>query len=71
MTTVNLPDELVNDAKRHAKVENRSVPKQIAHCYKIGRIAQDNPDLPYEFIRDILIGMDEAKRGKLTEFKFD
>lgn len=71
MTTVKLSDALVNEAKRYAKAQSRSVPKQIEHWAKIGRIAEDNPDLPYEFIQDILIGLEEEADGKLTEFQFD
>ncbi|PQQ34980.1 hypothetical protein CE143_10055 [Photorhabdus luminescens] len=29
--------------------------KQIEHWTKIGRIAEDNPDLPYSFILDSLL----------------
>lgn len=59
MTTINLSDDLVKKAKKYANVYSRSTPKQIEHWAKIGRIAEDNPDLPYEFIKDILLAMDE------------
>ncbi len=59
MTTVNLSDELVEKAKQYASVYSRSTPKQIEYWAKIGKVAEENPDLPYEFIRDILLAMDE------------
>lgn len=31
----------------------------------IKRIAKENPDLPYSFIQDALISMEEIKRGKI------
>ena len=58
-TTIKLPDELIADARRYGKIYSRSAPKQIEFWVKIGKIAEENPDLPYEFIRDILIAMDE------------
>lgn len=59
MTTVNLSDELVNQAKRYAKIESRSVPKQIEYWARIGRAARDNPDLPVPFIMDMLESIDD------------
>ena len=58
-TTIKLPDQLIADARRYGKIYSRSAPKQIEFWSKIGRIAEDNPDLPYEFIKDILIAQDE------------
>jgi hypothetical protein len=69
MTTVKLSDELVNEAKRYAAVYSRSVPKQIEHWSKIGKIAEENPDLPYDFIQDILFGLADEESGHLIEFK--
>ena len=40
------------------------VPKQIEHWVKIGRIAEENPDLPYNFIKDILLSLEEEKTEK-------
>ena len=33
----------------------------------IKRIAKENPDLPYSFIQDTLISMEEIKRGKIKK----
>lgn len=59
MTTINLSDELVEEAKRYASVYSRSTPKQIEYWAKIGKIAEENPDLPYDFIKDVLLAMEE------------
>ncbi len=56
---VKLPSEIVADAKKYAAVNNRSIPKQLTHWAEIGQIAEDNPDLPYQLIRDILIAKSE------------
>ncbi len=68
---VHLSDQLVNDARRHAKGNGRSLSKQIEHWSRIGKIVEENPDLPYSFIRDILLGREAVKRGEVTEFRFD
>ena len=59
MTTINLPDHLVEEAKRYAHIYSRSTPKQIEYWAKIGKIAEENSDLSYDFIKDILLAMDE------------
>lgn len=59
MATVNLSAELVESAKAYSIVFERSTPKQIEYWAKIGKIAEENPDLPYAFIKDLLIAMEE------------
>lgn len=59
MTAVNLSNDLIEKAKKYAHVYNRSTPKQIEYWASIGRVAEDNPDLPYAFIKDILLAMEE------------
>jgi len=66
--TIKLPDGLVNDARIHAAAYSRSVPKQIEHWSNIGKIAEENPDLPYSFIHDLLIALEEEKNGEISEF---
>lgn len=71
MSVVKLSDKLVAQAKRYASIDNRSVPKQIEHWSQIGKIAEDNPDLPYSFIKDILLALDETHYEEITEYSFD
>jgi hypothetical protein len=67
---VRLSDNLINEAKILAKVENRSVPGQIEYWAKIGKVAEQNPDLPFNLIREILIGLEELDSGQGIEYKF-
>ena len=69
-TAVRISEKLMNEAKILAKVKNRSVTGQIEYWAKIGKIAEDNPDLPYSLIKEILIGLEELDSGKGTEYKF-
>ena len=61
-------EAFVNEAKIYADANHRSVPKQIEHWAIIGRIAEDNPDLPYEFIHDALVATTEAKSGEVARY---
>ena len=65
---VKLPQLLVDQAKRQGYVQHRSVPKQIEHWSKIGKVVEENPDLPFSMIRDILL----ADQGvAVSEYKFN
>ena len=66
---IKLSDQLVADATRHAKVFHRSPPKQIEHWAAIGRVAEENPDLPLRFVNDILVGLEEVESGELSEYQ--
>jgi hypothetical protein len=61
---VKLSEGLVEQAKIYAHIEHRSVPKQIEYWSQIGKIAQENPDLPFAMIRDILIADQEPVIGE-------
>lgn len=65
-----LSDELVEMAKPHAAAEYRSVPKQIEYWARLGKAVEDNPDLPLQFIKDMLLAVEEAKAGQLTPYRF-
>ena len=67
---VKLSDKLVEEAKRYAEISCRSVPGQIEYWSKIGKIVEDNPDLPYEFIKGILISLQDVEDGNVSEYKF-
>ena len=68
--SVRLDQELVEKAAIMAKALNRTMPKQIEHWAKIGKMMEDNPDLPYEFVRQAIIAKAEKEAGKLEEYTF-
>lgn len=61
--SIQLDESLVQNARVYAEANHRSLPKQIEHWAQIGRIVEDNPDLPYGFIRDSLTATAEADAG--------
>jgi hypothetical protein len=69
-TAVRITDELVREAKIFSKIDKRSLTGQIEHWARIGKCAEENPDLPYDLIREILIGIAELEHGETTEYKF-
>ena len=67
---VRVSDDLVMAARKFSRVENRSITGQIEHWVKIGKCAEENPDLTYELIKEILLGIEEFEQGESSEYKF-
>ena len=67
---VRISDKLVKDAKIQSKVENPSLTGQIEFWAKIGKISVENPDLPYGFIKEHLIGLEQLDSGIGEEYMF-
>ena len=67
--SINLDSELVNVARSYSAVQDRSVPKQIEHWAKIGRIAEENPDLSYSAISEILLGLADYRLGNVKKYE--
>ena len=66
-TSIRIEDSLYQEAKVRAKAEFRTIPSQIEFWARIGRAALDNPDLPIEFVRDVLI----ARQEESEPFNFE
>ncbi|MGN0913004.1 MAG: hypothetical protein ACI4OE_06900 [Alphaproteobacteria bacterium] len=67
---VRLSCDLIKEAARYAKVNLRSLPKQIEYWAMLGRCAEDNPDLPLEFIKECLLAKEDIVQGNVSEFSF-
>lgn len=67
---VKLSPEMLNEAGKYAAIYSRSVPMQIEHWARIGKIAEENPDLPYQLIEDVLRGKAEIDNGDTSVFEF-
>jgi len=53
-----------------ARAFSRSTSKQIEHWAKIGEIMEDNPELSYEFVRQVIVSKAEKEAGKLESYHF-
>jgi hypothetical protein len=69
-TAVRVSGELVKEAKIYSKIDNRSITGQIEHWARIGKCAEENQDLTYSLIKEILIGIAELDQGESSEYRF-
>ena len=69
-TAVRVSEELVQEARKYSRVDHRSITGQIEHWARIGKCAEENPDLTYDLIKEILIGIEELKQGEVSEYEF-
>jgi len=69
-TAIRISDQLVKKARVFSTVGNRSLTGQIEYWAKIGKCAEENPDLTFNLIKEILIGMEELNEGLGTEYQF-
>ncbi len=58
---VRIDSELYDQAKSYANAERRTIAGQIEFWAMIGKAALDNPDLPIDFVRDLLIARAEGQ----------
>ncbi len=70
-TAVRVSDKLVREARLFSKVDSRSVTGQIEHWARIGKCIEENPDLTYILIKEILTGLEELDQGISSEYEFD
>ncbi len=69
--SVRLDLELVEKANIWGKAHHRTAPKQIEYWAKIGEMMEDNPDLPFSFVQQVLLAQAEREAGKLEPFDLD
>ena len=69
-TAVRISEALVDEAKKYGRIDHRSLAGQIEHWARMGKCVQENPDLPYSLIKEILIGLDELDQGVKTKYTF-
>jgi hypothetical protein len=57
---VRIDDNLYDQARAQAQAERRTIAGQIEFWAIVGRTALDNPDLPIDFVRDLIIARAEG-----------
>jgi len=67
---VRISDPLAKKARDRSRALHRSLAGQIEYWAKMGEILEDNPDLSFSFVQEILIGCEQAKSGELTHYEF-
>ena len=59
-TQTKISSKLYRDAAIEAQTNNITVDEQVSLWAKVGKAALDNPDLPANFIKDILIAKNQG-----------
>lgn len=67
---VRISDELLNEARKYSKIDHRSLAGQVEHWARIGKCVEENPDLTYDLIKEIFVGLAELEQGEKEEYKF-
>lgn len=67
---IKLSEKIINDAQRYGEIYSRSTPKQIEYWANIGKIVEENPDLSYNIIKDILFAKAEKSENEVTPYHF-
>ncbi len=67
---IRINDEIYDEAKKVAKAEFRTIPSQIEFWARVGKCALENPDLPIEFVKKLLISKN-TDRSLAEPFSFD
>jgi len=69
-TAIKISDDIAKEARITAKVTRRSMAGQVEYWAYIGKIAEDNPDLSFSVINDILLGREQLKEGLGIPYSF-
>ena len=69
-TAITLSELLIEEAKPFAQAMHRSVAEQIEYWARLGKVAEENPDLPIQILQDTLISLEEVKAGNLSAYQF-
>ncbi|MDO9014172.1 MAG: hypothetical protein Q7U84_05250 [Polynucleobacter sp.] len=69
-TAIELSELLIDQAKPFAQAMSRSVAEQIEYWARLGKVAEENPDLPIPMLQDMLVSLEELKAGNLSVYQF-
>lgn len=69
-TAIQLSELLIEEAKPYAQATNLSVAEQIEYWARLGKVSEQNPDLPIPMLQDLLVSMEEVKAGNLSAYQF-
>ncbi len=69
-TAIRLSVAIIDEAKITSRLEHRSVPGQIEHWARLGKCAEENPDLTMSVLKEVLQGLSELESGQRIPYKF-
>lgn len=59
MESITLSDELLEAAKEAAEEDDCTLSEQIEHWAHVGRLMENNPDVTYDTVMEIVESMEE------------
>lgn len=68
---VRISEPLAKKARSTSKAFNRSLAGQIEYWAKMGEILENNPELSFSFVQDILMGKAQTIAEETTPYQFD
>ena len=69
-TVIRISDHLAKEAKTRSKVERRSMTSQLEYWATIGKAAEENPDVPFSFIKETLLAIEVIQECPKEEYTF-
>ena len=69
-TVVRFSDELANDARHRSKVEQRSMTAQLEYWVKIGKAGEDNPNMTFALLEEIMTSRSEIESSQGEDYVF-
>ena len=69
-TSLRISEDTRSMLEVKAKVHRRSLAGQADYYIRLGILAEENPDLPLLFLREILEGRAETEAGMAQEYRF-
>jgi predicted transcriptional regulator len=65
-TSVKLNDDFVTRARKIAQAEHRTLPSQIEFYFKIALAAEENPDLSFYAIKEIMAAREDHETEEFS-----
>ncbi len=62
-SSIRISEKLLNDVRKFSRIDHRSLAGQIEHWARLGKCVEENPDLTFALIKEILIGLAELDQG--------
>ena len=61
---IRIDDKLYEQAQLYAAAESRTAPLQVMYWAKVGKAALDNPDLPIQFVCELLAAYERREASE-------
>ena len=66
---IRIDNKLYEQAQQYAVSESRTAPLQIMYWARVGKAALDNPDLPIQFVCELLVAYERREASEPFEFE--